>query len=63
MEDDDDDDDNPVNWFEDDQDDGRKGQNIVDPDVPDEIMGDDLSHVIRVDESRIDYRFYTSSNT
>ncbi|KAH9940599.1 hypothetical protein B0H21DRAFT_577954 [Amylocystis lapponica] len=46
--DDDDDDDDPATWFEDDQDDGRKGQDIVEPD-------DDISHIIRIDESRIPY--------
>jgi hypothetical protein len=55
----DDDDDNPAHWFEDDQDDGRKGQNIVDPDMPDHE--EDLSNIIRIDESRIDYRFFTDS--
>ena len=41
------DDDDPSTWFEDDQDDGRKGQDIIEPDY------DDLSNVIRIDESRI----------
>ena len=45
--DDDDSDDDPANWFEDDQDDGRKGQNIVEPDY------EDYSDIIRIDESRI----------
>jgi len=57
MEDEDDDDDDedndPLSWFDDDQDDGRKGQDIVDPDVP-----DGLSNMIRVDESRIDCGIY-----
>lgn len=43
------DDDDPSNWFEDDQDDGIKGQDIVPPDM------EDLSNVIRVDESQIRY--------
>ncbi|GLB33680.1 hypothetical protein LshimejAT787_0105640 [Lyophyllum shimeji] len=50
LEDDDDedsDDDDPASWFEDDQDDGRKGQNIIEPDV------EDLSDIIRIDPSRI----------
>ena len=50
MEDDDDydeDDDDPSTWFDDDQDDGRKGQDIVEPDY------DDYSDIIRIDESRI----------
>ncbi|KAG8218772.1 hypothetical protein J3R82DRAFT_4447 [Butyriboletus roseoflavus] len=42
-------DDDPSTWFEDDQDDGVKGQDIIPPDV------EDLSNVIRVDESRIRY--------
>ncbi|KAF4619968.1 hypothetical protein D9613_005359 [Agrocybe pediades] len=45
---DDDDDDDPANWFEDDQDDGRKGQDIIYPD-------EDLSDIIRVDDNRIRY--------
>ena len=52
LEDDDDEDDSddedPANWFEDDQDDGIKGQDIVDPDYEDE-----LSDMIQVDTSRI----------
>ncbi|KAG5340980.1 hypothetical protein C0989_012354 [Termitomyces sp. Mn162] len=47
--DDDDSDDDPASWFEDDQDDGRKGQDIIEPDV------EDLSEIIRIDESRITY--------
>ncbi|TFK76032.1 hypothetical protein BDN72DRAFT_831477 [Pluteus cervinus] len=55
MEDDDDDDDDedPAAWFEDDQDDGRKGQDIVEPDV------EDLANFIRVDESRVPYMCYS----
>ncbi|KAI6047299.1 hypothetical protein EDC04DRAFT_3102229 [Pisolithus marmoratus] len=52
MDDDDDDDsdaDDPSTWFDDDQDDGVKGQDIVSPDL------EDLSNVIRIDESRIRY--------
>lgn len=52
MEDDDDEDDedeDPASWFEDDQDDGRKGQDIIEPDA------EDLADIIRVDESRIRY--------
>ncbi|KAF8745986.1 hypothetical protein AX14_004278 [Amanita brunnescens Koide BX004] len=58
MEDDDEDsDDDPANWFEDDQDDGRKGQDIVEPDV------DDYSDIIRVDESKLHYStFYEPRN-
>lgn len=41
------DDDDPSNWFEDDQDDGRKFQNIVEPDMQ------DLSRIIQVDYSRL----------
>ncbi|KAI0321847.1 hypothetical protein OF83DRAFT_1190458 [Amylostereum chailletii] len=54
LEDDDDDDDNddPATWFEDDQDDGRKGQDIIEPDP------EGLSDVIRIDESKINYTFY-----
>ncbi|KAF8665823.1 hypothetical protein AX16_000266 [Volvariella volvacea WC 439] len=48
-EDDDEDDEDPASWFEDDQDDGRKGQNIVDPDP------EDLYDVIRIDPDRIPY--------
>ncbi|KAF5387720.1 hypothetical protein D9615_000273 [Tricholomella constricta] len=61
MEDDDedesDDDDDPASWFEDDQDDGRKGQDIIEPDV------EDLSDIIRIDESRLHYNtFYRPRN-
>jgi hypothetical protein len=43
---DEDDADDPSSWFEDE--DGRKGQDIVDPDE-----ADDISNIIRVDESRL----------
>ncbi|CCM04834.1 uncharacterized protein FIBRA_07027 [Fibroporia radiculosa] len=46
---DDEDDDDPSTWFEDDQDDGRKGQDIVEPDE------EDFSNIIRIDESRIPF--------
>lgn len=49
MDEDDSDDEDPSTWFEDDQDDGIKGQDIVPPDT------EDLSNVIRVDESRMRY--------
>ncbi|KAF9222105.1 hypothetical protein BS17DRAFT_784424 [Gyrodon lividus] len=49
MDEDDWDSDDPSTWFEDDQDDGIKGQDIVPPDM------EDLSNVIRVDESSIRY--------
>lgn len=49
VDDDDDSDDDPASWFEDDQDDGRKGQDIVEPDA------EDLSDIIRIDGSRIHY--------
>jgi len=50
--DDDDDDDDPSNWFEDDQDDGRKGQIIIEPDI------EDFSDIIRVDESKMRYGIF-----
>ncbi|KAH7887860.1 hypothetical protein F5I97DRAFT_1952125 [Phlebopus sp. FC_14] len=49
MDEDEEDDEDPSTWFEDDQDDGIKGQDIVAPDV------EDLSNIIRVDASRIRY--------
>ena len=52
VEDDDDDDsedEDPSTWFHDDQDDGRKGQDIVEPD------DEDMSDMIRVDTRRILY--------
>lgn len=48
-EDDDSDAGDPSTWFDDDQDDGVKGQDIISPDL------EDLSSVIRIDESRIRY--------
>ncbi|KAJ8523511.1 hypothetical protein ONZ45_g34 [Pleurotus djamor] len=42
----DEEDDDPSTWFEDDQDDGRKGQDLVEPDL------EDMSNIIRVDEAR-----------
>lgn len=44
---DEDSDGDPATWFEDDQDDGRKGQDIVEPDY------EDYSDIIRIDSSRI----------
>ena len=46
----DEDDDDPSTWFEDDQDDGIKGQHIVQPDSIDE-----LSNIIRIDSSKFHY--------
>jgi hypothetical protein len=48
--DDDDDDDDPAGWFEDDQDDGRKGQDLVQPDVDEPDVDPSL---IRIDYGRI----------
>jgi hypothetical protein len=51
---DEEDDDDPASWFEDDQDDGRKGQDIVEPD-----SDEDLSNVIRVvDPGKIHYNTF-----
>ncbi|THH12219.1 hypothetical protein EW145_g144 [Phellinidium pouzarii] len=49
LEGEDDDDDDPSTWFEDDQDDGVKGQDIVYPDP------EDLTDIIRLDESKFHY--------
>lgn len=52
MEDDsdeDEDDDDPSSWFEDDQDDGRKGQDIIEPDE------EDYYDIIRVDAAKVRY--------
>jgi len=49
------DDEDPSTWFDDDQDDGRKGQDIVEPDA------EDLSNIIRVDTSRIYYNTFSES--
>lgn len=45
-EDEDDEDEDPATWFEDDEDDGIKGQPIVEPDIV------DLQSIIRIDETR-----------
>jgi len=50
LEDDSDEDDDPSTWFEDDQDDGIKGQHIIQPDSVDE-----LSNIIRIDSSKLHY--------
>ena len=47
--DEDEDDEDPASWFDDEEDDGIKGQDIVYPDA------EDFADVIRVDESRIPY--------
>ncbi|KAF8192583.1 hypothetical protein BJ912DRAFT_266829 [Pholiota molesta] len=49
LEDDDEDEDDEdiSTWFEDDQDDGRKGQIIIEPDA------EDFSEIIRIDENRV----------
>ncbi|KAK7470782.1 hypothetical protein VKT23_002200 [Stygiomarasmius scandens] len=45
------DDDDPASWFDDDQDDGRKGQDLVEPD-----SDEDLSNIIRVvDPGKLHY--------
>lgn len=54
--DDDDEDDDPAGWFEDDQDDGRKGQNIVEPDEEDP---ESLHNIIRVmDPNQMHYNTF-----
>lgn len=60
LEDDDDDDDDsedgdPSMWYIDDQDDGRKDQDIIEPDP------EDMSDIIRVDTSRIFYNSFSES--
>jgi len=58
LEDDEDDDsenEDPSTWFYDDQDDGRKGQDIIEPDA------EDISEIIRVDTSRIYYNTFSES--
>ena len=50
--DDDSDDEDPSTWFDDDQDDGRKGQDIIEPDA------EDFSDMIRVDTSRVYYNTF-----
>lgn len=58
LEDDDDDnseDEDPSTWFYDDQDDGRKGQDIIEPDA------EDMSDLIRVDTGRIYYNTFSES--
>jgi hypothetical protein len=56
LEDDDDlEDEDPSTWFYDDQDDGRKGQDIIEPDA------EDISDVIRVDTNRIYYNTFPES--
>ncbi|KAJ7129812.1 hypothetical protein C8R44DRAFT_614495 [Mycena epipterygia] len=52
LEDEDEDEDSdgdPASWFEDDQDDGRKGQLIVEPDE------EDYGDIIRIDSSKLSY--------
>lgn len=44
----------PATWFEDDQDDGRKGQNLIEPDNPDEYEID--PNIISVDYGKV-YEF------
>ncbi|KAK0230506.1 hypothetical protein IW262DRAFT_1453415 [Armillaria fumosa] len=46
---DEDEDDDPASWFEDDQDDGRKGQDIIEPDE------EDYYDIIRVDAAKVGY--------
>ncbi len=53
--DDDSEDEDPSTWFYDDQDDGRKGQDIIEPDA------EDILDIIRVDTSRIYYNTFSES--
>ncbi|KII94686.1 hypothetical protein PLICRDRAFT_96994 [Plicaturopsis crispa FD-325 SS-3] len=50
---DDEDDEDPANWFEDDQDDGRKGQDLVEPDA------EELGNIIRVDVEQTQHHYST----
>ncbi|KAF8915885.1 hypothetical protein CPB85DRAFT_1432591 [Mucidula mucida] len=52
SDDEDSDEDDPASWFDDDQDDGRKGQPIIEPDEP------DYYDLIRVDSSRFHYNTF-----
>jgi hypothetical protein len=54
LEDDDssDNDDDPGTWFDDEDEDGIKGQNIVLPDT------EDYTNIIRIDEGRIPYNIF-----
>jgi hypothetical protein len=54
--DEDEDDDDPSSWFYDDQDDGKKGQDIVYPD--EDLEAEELAHIIRLDEARAHHRMY-----
>ncbi|KAH7924029.1 hypothetical protein BV22DRAFT_1035617 [Leucogyrophana mollusca] len=49
MDEDEDSDEDPSTWFEDDQEDGVKGQDIIEPDL------EELSSIIRIDENRLSY--------
>jgi hypothetical protein len=49
----------PSSWFDDEEEDGRKGQPIIEPDDD----GQDLSHLIRIDESKIPYKFKYGGNS
>ena len=48
-------DEDPSTWFIDDQDDGRKCQDIIEPDA------EDMSDIIRVDTNRIYYNTFSES--
>lgn len=50
--DEDDDDEDPSTWFDDDQDDGLKGQDIVYPDA------EELADIIRMDDSKFHYNTF-----
>jgi hypothetical protein len=54
-EDEDGEDEDPLFWLQEEQDEIMRNPNVVDPDIPDEMSPEELSHIIRVDESRIDY--------
>jgi hypothetical protein len=53
-EDEDEDEDSP-SWFLEEEDEHMINPNATDPDVPDDISPEDLSHFIRIDESKLDY--------
>lgn len=55
LEDEENEDEDDLSWLEEEEDDSRRNPNIVDPDIPDDLSPDELSNIIRVDESQFNY--------
>ena len=51
----DEEDEDPAVWLQEEENETLINPNLVDPDIPDEMTPEELSHILCIDRSRIDY--------